>query len=176
MRLIIALLCGLAVLTTGASASRQPLAQRTSTTPALRTLPRASAAGRQSLWGHIRSVTRSGGRWQMKFDPALLLFGTAAEQAAYEDTGSRDVPNDSYSVDESRRVYTYTVAPGAAITILGKSLKTITVGVAEFAQIMRGKNPNGRPLFGDPRTAGFWIGVGSKYPNPVASIDEQYHP
>ncbi len=112
----------------------------------------------------------------MKFDPALLLFGTAAEQAAYEDTGSRDVPNDSYSVDESRRVYTYTIASGAAITILGKSLKTITVGVAEFAQIMRSKNPNGRPLFGDPRTAGFWIGVASKYPNPIVSIDEQYHP
>ena len=133
MKLTIALLCGLAVLTTGASASRQPLAQETTTTPALRTLPRASAAGRQSLWGHIRSVTRSGGRWQMKFDPALLLFGTAAEQAAYEDTGSRDVPNDSDSVDESRRVYTYTSRREQRSRYLGKSLKTITVGVSEFA-------------------------------------------
>lgn len=139
-------------------------------------LPRATAAGQTSVYGHVKSLARSNGRWELRFDPALLLVGAAAEQAAFEDTGSRDVPNDSYTLDESRRLLTYVVSSRARITVLTRSLGTATVGVPEFAKILRGKNPRARPLFGDPRTFGFWIRVGVAYPNAVLSLDQQYHP
>jgi hypothetical protein len=177
MKTTLVLIGALAVLAATASASQRPLAARANTSPSLLRLPRATSAGEQTLWGHIRSLTRERGRWQMKFDPALLLFGTAAEQAQFEDTGMRGpVANDSYTVDESHRVYAFTVSPRARITVLTRGLKTATVGLSEFAQILRGENPKRRPLFGQPKRSGFWIRVGTKYPNPVASIDEQYQP
>jgi hypothetical protein len=177
MKAALVLLSALALLAATASASQRPLAARTSTSPSLLRLPRATRAGEQTLWGHIRSLTRKSGAWQMKFDPVLLLFGTAAEQAQFEDTGMRGpVANDSYALEESHRAYTFAVSSRATITVLTKGLRSATVGISEFAQILRGRNPKGRPLFGQPKTSGFWIRVGMKYPNPVLSIDEQYHP
>jgi hypothetical protein len=177
MKAIFVLLGVLAVLVATASASQRPLTARATGSPSLLRLPRATRAGEQVLWGHIRSFTRTSGRWQMKFDPGLLLFGTAAEQAQFEDTGMKGpVANDSYTVEESHRVYTFTVSPRATITVLTKGLRTATVGVSEFAQILLGRNPKRRPLFGQPKRSGFWIRVGTKYPNPVGSIDEQYQP
>jgi hypothetical protein len=171
----IILLFAIAVLASAASASR-PFARGTSTSASLLRLPRATRGGEQTLWGHVKSLTRKGGRWELKFDPGLLLFGAAAEQAAFEDTGSRDVPNDAYTVEESHRLFTYVVSPRASVSILTKGLETVKIGVPEFAKILRGKNPNHRRLFGQPRSSGFWIRVGFKYPNPVLAIDEQYHP
>lgn len=177
MKAISVLLGALAVLAATASASQRPLTDRATEAPSLLRLPRATRAGGQSFWGHIRSLTRTSGRWQMRFDPGLLLFGTAAEQAQFEDTGMKGpVANDSYTVEESHRVYTFTVSPRATITVLTRGLKTATVGVSEFAQILRDRNPKRRPLFGQPKRSAFWIVVGTKYPNAVLSIDEQYHP
>jgi hypothetical protein len=176
MKAIVVLLSAIAVLASTASASQRPLAATRSLSASLLRLPRATRPGEQTLWGHIKSLRRSGGRWEMKFDPGLLLFGAAAEQAAFEDTGSRDVPNDSYTVDESHRPYTYVVSSGASVTVLTDALKATQIDVSEFAQILRGINPKHRPLFGQPKSSGFWIRVGSKYPNPIVSIDEQYRP
>ena len=176
MKATVVLLSAVAVLATTASAAQRPVAVGTRSSASLLRLPRASRAGEQALWGHIKSFTRKGGRWEMRFDPGLLLFGAAAEQAAFEDTGSRDVANDSYTVEESHRLFTYVVASTAPVTVLTAGLKATRISVLEFAQIVAGKNPKRRPLFGRPAEFGFWIRVGMKYPNPVVSIDEQYHP
>lgn len=176
MKATVVSVVALAVLATVASASQRPLVAGAGTSSSLLRLPRTTRAGEQTLWGHIKSLARKGGRWEMKFDPGLLLFGSAAEQAAFEDTGSRDVPNDSYEVEESHRLYTYVVSSTAPVTILTAGLKATQSTVSELAQIVRGRNPNRRPLFGRPKDFGFWIRIGTKYPNPVLSLDEQYHP
>jgi hypothetical protein len=144
--------------------------------PALLRLPRATPAGQTTLFGHVKSLTRKGGRWEMRFDPALVLQGAAAEHAALEDTGSSDVPNDSVTLEEGHRLLTYVVAPNVAVTVLVMGLRAITIPVSEVAQIVKGKNPRQRPLFDRANGLGFWIRVGDKYPNPVLSIDQQYHP
>jgi hypothetical protein len=139
-------------------------------------LPPATPAGQTTLFGHIKSLVRKGGRYELRFDPALLLHGVTAEHAALEDTGSSDVPNDYYVLDESHRLLTYVVARNAKVTILTRGPDTTTVSVAELAQLLKGKNPKRRPLFGRPKDFGFWIRIGQKYPNPVLSLDEQYQP
>jgi hypothetical protein len=53
---------------------------------------------------------------------------------------------------------------------------TAQISVAELAQILKGENPNGRKLFGDTKSFGFWIRVDYRYPNPVISLDQQYQP
>jgi hypothetical protein len=47
------------------------------------------------------------------------------------------------------------------------------VGVAEFAQLLKGKNPKHRALFGPPRGWGYWALVRI---DTVRSLDAQYHP
>jgi hypothetical protein len=133
----------------------------------------ALAARRQVLYGHITSLTRKAGRYELKFDPAWWLTGSAAAQAKFEDTGSKDVPNDYYIVEEGHRLLTYAVASGARVTVLTRNGAT-RVTVAELAQIVAGRNPNHRELL-EPK-AGFWIQVGSKDPSPVVSLEQQYQP
>jgi hypothetical protein len=144
------------------------------TCPAL--LPPAAPAGQVVLWGHIKTMVYKGSRFEMRFDPALLLHGVTASRAALEDTGSSDVPNDSYVVDESHRLFTYVVPATAHVTVLAKSLCSTSISVAELAQIVKGKNPKHRPLFSRDNGLGFWIRVGSKYPNPALELDQQYQP
>jgi len=69
-------------------------------------------------YGYIRSLKSQGSGYLMRFDPAWLLTGKTANQAALEDTGSSDVPNDNYVVNESKRAYTYMVSPTAHVTVL----------------------------------------------------------
>lgn len=40
-------------------------------------------------FGHIRSLEREGGRYQLRFDPALWLSGETANTAAAEVNGTR---------------------------------------------------------------------------------------
>jgi hypothetical protein len=156
-----------------------PVAPTARRNVSLERLPPAAPAGQQVLWGHIRSVARHGGRWELRFDPAWLLTGVAAERAAVEDGAlqpGEPVPNDSYVVDESHRLLTFVVSPSARVTLVGRGLNAIVVPVSELAQIVRGRNPKRRPLFDRGRNLGYWIRVGSTYPNAVVSIDQQYHP
>jgi hypothetical protein len=158
------------------AASSAPASGSASAAPTLLRLPRATPAGQTTTYGHIASLSRKQGRWVMRFDPALLLRGATAAQAALEDTGSSDVPNDSYTLDESHRLLTYVVSPTASVTVLLAGLRPIEIPVSELAGIVRGKNPMHRALFDRARGLGYWIRVGDKYPNPVLSIDQQYHP
>ena len=138
-----------------------------------------SASHEVVLYGHIKSLVRKGKQFELRFDPAWLLTGTAAERAAVEDgvlKPGEPVPNDSYVVEEGHRLLTYVVFPTAHVTVLSKGLRPTTIPVSELVQIVKGKNPPHRSLFDPSNHSGFWIRVGDKYPNPVVSLDQQYHP
>ena len=138
-----------------------------------------SAATQQSpsqgpLYGHIKSITRNGDRFVLRFDPAWWLTGLAAERAC----GCRPVANDYYVVDESHQPLTFAVRRDAHVAVLtfGGPIGVVSISVSELAQIIKGKNPKHRPLLGRTAGYGFWIRTGVHYPNPVVSLDEQYQP
>jgi len=124
------------------------------------TLPRAAAAGQQSLYGHISSLTRRGDHYVLRFDPAWLLSGVTASRAALEDTGSGDVPNDTYARDETHKLLTFLVPASAHVTLLTHSTCSTPTTVAKLA---KSTTPRRR----------FWIRVRI---DTVRSVDEQYHP
>lgn len=131
------------------------------------------------FYGHIKSLVRKGSRFELEFDPAWLLVGATAERAAVQDKvlePGEPVPNDSYTVEEGHRLLTFVVFPAAQVTVLNTGLRPTTIPVSELAQIISGKNPRHRSLFDRTNSSGFWIRVGSKYPNPAVSLDQQYHP
>ena len=136
----------------------------------------ATAKARQNVvYGHIRSLTRKGRSFEMRFDPAWWLTGVTAERAKREDTGSGNVTNDYYIVDEGHRLLTFVVQSNAHVTVLVRGQHPIaTISVSELAQIVNGKNPKHRHLL--ERKAGFWIRIGDKYPSPALTLDQQYQP
>ena len=123
-------------------------------------------------YGYIKSLKPKGGAYEMRFDPAWLLTGKTANQAALEDTGSSDVPNDNYVVNESPRAYTYNVLPNAHVTVLKEGVNGDSITVAQLAQLASGHNPFPKPLF-EPISTGFWISIRN---DTVESLDQQYHP
>jgi hypothetical protein len=125
-------------------------------------------------YGYVKSLKRKGGSFELRFDPAWLLTGRTANQAALEDTGSSDVPNDNYVVNESARAYTYIVPPNAHVRVLteGANLNGTPITVAQLAQLANGYNPFPKPLF-EPISTGFWIRIRI---DTVRSLDQQYHP
>jgi hypothetical protein len=147
------------VLAAAAGLAAVPQAPAANPCPSLLRLPPAAAAGELALYGHIRSLTRNGARFVLRFDPALLLSGATASQASFEDTGSRDVPNDYYVVDESHRLLTFLVPASAHVTVLARGTCTIPTTVAKLAKSVP--------------PAGFWIRVRI---DTVRSLDEQYRP
>jgi hypothetical protein len=146
-------------------------------------VPASSAAptpkpGPQVLYGHVKSIARAHGRWEMRFDPAWFLGGVAAERAAVAAgaiSPGEPVPNDSYVVDETHRLLTFVVAANArARVITSPNVHPTVVSVAELAAIVAGRNPQHRRLM-EPK-AGFWIVVSPKGPGPVVVLDQQYQP
>jgi hypothetical protein len=131
-------------------------------------------------YGHIRSLTRKGTHYELRFDPALWLSGTTANRAAIEDgviPPGDTVPNDYYVRDEGRRVLTYRVPAGAKATVItntpAQGLRSTRVSVSELAQIVKRKNPKGRALFDRRNQLGYWIRVTL---DTVRSLDQQYQP
>ncbi|HEY7003423.1 MAG TPA: hypothetical protein VH281_04020 [Gaiellaceae bacterium] len=123
-------------------------------------------------FGHIGKLARSGDGFELRFDPAEYITGVTAAVAALEDTGSSDVPNDSYVVDESHRLYTYLVPADAHVTVLAGGVNGTSITVAQLAKIVHGKDPLGHPLF-EPLDTGVWIRV---VIDTVGAIDQQYVP
>ena len=123
-------------------------------------------------YGYIKSLKPRGGAYRMRFDPAWLLTGKTANQAALEDTGSSDVPNDNYVVNESTRAYIFIVSPSAHVTVLKEGVNGSPITVAQLAQLAGGSNPFPKPLF-EPISTGFWISIRN---DTVDSLDQQYHP
>lgn len=127
------------------------------------------------LYGHVKSITRDGDRFVMRFDPAWWLTGLAAERAC----GCKPVANDFYVVDESHKLLTFAVRRDARARILvsgPRQVSPVTISVAELAQIVAGRNPKHRLLLGQTAGYGFWIRVGTRYPNPVVALEQQYQP
>ncbi len=123
-------------------------------------------------YGYIRSLKRKGATFELRFDPAWLLTGKTANQAALEDTGSSDVPNDNYIVNESTRAYTFIVSPSAHVTVLKEGVNGSPITVDQLAQLANGSDPFPKPLF-EPISTGFWISIRN---DTVQSLDQQYHP
>ncbi len=125
-------------------------------------------------YGYIKSLKSKGSGFTLRFDPAWLLTGKTANQAALEDTGSSDVPNDNYIVNESTRAYTYIVPANAQVRVLttGANLNGSPITVAQLAQLASGKNPLPKPLF-ERISTGFWISIRN---DRVESLEQQYHP
>jgi hypothetical protein len=111
------------------------------------------------MYGHIKSLTRKGGRYELRFDPAWWLTGATASQASFEDTGTRDVPNDYYVVEEGHRLLTFLVPATAHVTVLVRGTCTTRITVAQLAKSVP--------------PAGFWIRVRI---DVVRSLDQQYRP
>src|SRR5436190_23776966 len=158
--ILVATIAVVAMVSAASATSRPtavPAAKRCGT---FATLPRATPAGQQSLFGHIESLTRKGNRYVLRFDPAWLLSGVTASRAALEDTGSADVPNDTYTRDETHKLLTFLVLAGARVTVLTHATCSTPATVAKLTKSVT-------------RSRRFWIQVRN---DTVRSIDEQYHP
>lgn len=174
MKPSLALLAVLALTAAGTIAlARLSPAPAASLTPSAKTPPRVVVQ-----YAHVKSLRRTGGRFVMRVDPALWLSGVTAYHAAVEDKAIAPgdaVPNDYYIRDSDHRLLTYRVPSNARVTVLTRGgsgpLPTTTISVAEFAQIVQGKNPKHRRLL-EPK-AGFWLRVAI---DSVISLDQQYQP
>ena len=158
MKASLVLLAAVALLTTAVSASSSVAKQR-----------------EVVFYGHVKSLTQKGNRFELRFDPAWWLTGLTARRAALQDTGSADVPNDYYIVDESHRLLSFVVPASTKALVLTRtgvgSIPATSIPVSELAQIVRGRNPQHRQLT-EPK-AGFWIRVVG---DSVGSLEQQYQP
>jgi hypothetical protein len=172
MKYALPLFCTLAVLLLAACGSTKTV---TKTVTVSETAKSAAGSPREVVeFGYIKSLKPKGGSFALRFDPAWLLTGKTANKAALEDTGSSDVPNDSYVVNESPRAYSYIVPANARVRVLtaGANLSGTPITVTQLAQLAAGKNPLPKPLF-EPISTGFWISIRN---DVVGSLDQQYHP
>jgi hypothetical protein len=134
--------------------------------------------GPDRIFGHVASLSRVAGRWEMRFDPAWFTSGVTANVAAAEDgvvQPGEPVPNDNYRIDEGHRLLTYLVRPDARVTVLTQrgdpaQLGATPITVAQLAALVRGERPV--ELF-EPLDTGVWIRVDV---DTVCAIDQQYQP
>jgi hypothetical protein len=130
-----------------------------------------------ALYGHIESLTRRGDHFELRFDPAWFLSGVTASRAKFEDTGSSDVPNDNYVVEEGHRLLTYLVPATAEITVLsrtgelpGAGFPSTAITASQLAQLVDGQEP---VKLAEPLESGFWMHVKV---DTVCSLQQQYRP
>ena len=130
-----------------------------------------------ALYGHIKSLTPRGDHFELRFDPAWFLSGVTASQAKLEDTGSSDVPNDNYVVEEGHRLLTYLVPSSAHVTVLvrgaaldGKGFPSQSITVSQLAQLVKGEQPI--ELY-ESLESGFWMHVNG---DTACSLEQQYRP
>ena len=172
-------LAGVAALVAAVSVSAGRLVLPASSAPVAKQqsgfllLPPAAPAGQMTLYGHIKRLSRKNGRFELGFDPAWFTSGVTASRAKLADTGSSDVPNDNYTVEEGHRLLTYIVPATARVTVLtnnGTGISSTRIGVSELARIVNGGKH--RKLF-EPLDSGVWIRVRT---DTVLELDQQYHP
>jgi hypothetical protein len=154
----------------------------TRTVTVTRTVPSApSATGDQRIYGRIKSMRRTGDRFELRFDPAWLVGGVTANVAHAEDTGivcrpsaCPAVANDNYVVDEGHRLLVFTVPAGVRGSVLEKGGSNgflgSTITATQLAQLVDGERPV--RLF-EPLSTGVWILVHS---DSVRTFAQQYHP
>jgi len=133
---------------------------------------------RRTEFGHIESLSRRGGRFELRFDPAWFLSGDTANAAAAEDgavEAGQPVPNDNYVLDEGHRLLTYHVARDALVSVLTAhgdpaQLGASRVTVAQLARIVDGTS---RLKLLEPLDSGVWITTDV---DTVRAIRQQYRP
>ena len=137
-------------------------------------LPPAAPAGQFVEFGHIKKLTRAGTGYVMRFDPAWFTTGLTASVAAKEDTGSSEVPNDVYTIEEGHRLLSYKLPANARITVLtnhgNAGISSTPISAAELYRIVNG-GPH-RPLF-EPLLSGVWIRIRN---DTVKELDQQFRP
>jgi len=130
------------------------------------------------IFGHIASLERKNGRYEMRFDPAWFTSGVTANTAAAEDgvvEPGEPVPNDNYRLDEGHRLLTYLVSPTAHVTVLTRNgdpagFGATPITVSELSQLVKGQKPV--ELF-ESLDTGVWIRV---HIDTACAIDQQYQP
>ncbi len=143
----------------------------------------SSATGDQRLYGRIKSIVRSGGHYELRFDPAWFLSGVTANVAQAEDQGAPcrpsvcpPVANDNYVVDEGHRLLTYIVPSDVRGTVLTRNgansgpFPSTTITAAQLARLVAGKSS--LKLF-EPLSSGVWILV---HGDNVRTFAQQYVP
>ena len=134
----------------------------------------ARAPARRVEFGYIKSLTRDGARYRMRFDPAWMLSGETANVAAAQDGAvepGEPVPNDNYVINEGKRLVTYFVSPDARVTVLKSGPDGSRVSVEALARLISRRDAPFKPW--EPLTTGFWISVDI---DTVRALDQQYRP
>ena len=140
-----------------------------------------SATGDLRIYGHVKSLTRDGDGYDLRFDPAWLTTGLTANVGQAEDQGTPCQPracppvaNDSYVIDEGHRLLTFIVPAGARGTVLAKGgsigFRPTTITAAQLAQLVAGKTS--LKLY-EPLSTGVWILV---HVDTVRTFAQQYFP
>ena len=114
------------------------------------------APGEAVQFGYLKSLTKKGSSYELRFDPALFLSGQTANAAAAEDGAVKPgepVPNDYY----------------AKLTVVALGPKNIPITVEALAKIVAGKQA--APWM--PISSGFWL---RSRIDTVRSLDQQYRP
>jgi hypothetical protein len=127
-------------------------------------------------FGYVKSLTKKGAGYELRFDPALWLSGQTANRAAIEDgviAPGDVVPNDYYIRNPDKKLLTYRIPRNAAVTVLTAGPTSTRISVAELAAIVKGKNPMGRKLFDVGRHLGYWVRIRI---DTVLALDQQYQP
>jgi len=145
--------------------------------------PAAPGTADQQLYGHIESLKRTDGSYELRFDPAWFLSGVTANVAQAEDSGMRcrptacpPVANDNYVVDEGHRALTFIVPADARGTVLvkngtaGSPFPASTISAGQLAQIVAGTS---RLKLFEPLASGVWIVARN---GTIRSFAQQYHP
>jgi hypothetical protein len=98
------------------------------------------------LYGHVKSATAKGARFEVKVDPADYLSGETANRAAITDKvipPGDVIPNDHYTRDEGHKLLTYKVPANAHVTVItsdgatGPVARSITA--SELVQIVKAR-------------------------------------
>jgi hypothetical protein len=170
------ILAALAILVAAGVASLR-LAQNASSSPKASSVTRPCGPGTVAQYGHVESLTRSGDHFELRFDPAWFLSGVTASRAKLDDTGSSDVPNDNYVVEEGHRLLTYIVPANAHVTVLtrggaldARGFPSSAITVSQLAQLVKGEQPV--KLF-ESLDSGLWVRVAN---DTACSLEQQYRP
>jgi hypothetical protein len=136
----------------------------------------APATCDRTLFGYVAKIEPKGAAYVLRFDPAMFTTGVTANEAAAEDGVVRPgepVPNDNYVVNESERLYTYTLPATARLSVLtndGTGIQSTPVTVAQLKQLVAGEKPV--ELF-EGLDTGFWMRLDG---DTVCSLEQQYKP
>jgi len=170
------ILAALAILVAAGVASLR-LAQNASSSPKVSSVTTPCGPGAVAQYGHIESLTHKGDHFELRFDPAWFLSGVTASHAKLEDTGSSDVPNDNYVVEEGHRLLTYIVPANAHVTVLtrggaldARGFPSSAITVSQLAQLVKGEQPV--KLF-ESLDSGLWVRVAN---DTACSLEQQYRP